>query len=116
MIHHIDDLLHLIMRNLTITITQDLCKTHNNIKWCTDLMGHILNENRLLTVCLFRHPGGLHQLLVTAFGLLCSMTDITDMTFERLLHGGKAVLQPAYGITALCMRDMFIVIALGNNL
>ena len=79
-------------------------------------MGHILNEDRFLSVCIFRHLYGLHQLLVFKFGLFGYTTDITDMTVERILHGSKAVLQSAYSIMTLGMGNLLIVISLGYDL
>ena len=111
MFHHLHNLLHLIMRDLSLAVTQDLCKAHDDIQRGTDLMGHVLDKECFLAVGIFSQLRGLHQFFITAFCLFIGTLDIIDMTVERLLHGCKAVLQLSDGILALGMRNLFLIIS-----
>ena len=65
-------------------LTKYLCKAHDDIKWCTYLVGDVLNEGSLLTVSLLHKLGCMLQFFIAQFGLVAAVAHDTHVEVERL--------------------------------
>ena len=116
MAHHIGDALRLFLGQIVLALLQHLSEAHDDVEGRTYLMGHVLDEERLLTVGLLGQFAGTSQFLVTTSALVVHLLDLAHMTIERLLHSGKIIAQMAHDILIMGARDLLVVMTLGNTL
>ena len=98
-VHHASDFLQFFFIHV-LTLAQNLCEAEDDVQRGAYLVRHVLNEYVLLADTFLGHLHRRHQLFVTPFGLLRGLLDAADTLFDRLLHGGKAVLQLSDGVLA----------------
>ena len=79
-------------------VAQHVGKALYNVQRRAYLVHHVLHKQVLVSLRLFGHLGGVGQLLVVAGYLVGGLTYVGQPPLDALLHGCKAVLQPAHGV------------------
>ena len=114
LLHASRDVLHLVGLQTVKTDSKYLSEATDNIKRCTYLVIHEVDELRLTTVGVEFKLIGLSQLRVERGELGIGVADVVDRSGKRLLHEDEAVGQSSHTVVARTLWQKLVEMPLGN--